>query len=242
MIQWPKKPTPPLIGQLKYYKNMTAVWTQIENLSRGIEKLYQETGEQYSEGEHEYAWYNSLYQGQRYRRAHIEIVDRRESHKIYILHATIFPHFHDPSPIWGFDAVCGPNKITGAFHDFSSAGDSTHQMIQWFTDQTSALSWNKPRELPSWARAIFSPGMIAAGNIQKGAELDSLCEFAIKSLDYYLTNVGATGHSGDYHMAQNRYCYYQKQNPHVVNSMVAMGVPREQMVKFVDEILFPELV
>lgn len=221
---------------------MTAVWNQIEQLSRGIEKLYQQTGERYSESEHEYSWYNALYRGQRYRRAHIEIVDHRESHKIYILHATIFPNYYDPGPIWGFDAVCGPNKITGAFHDFSSAGDSNHPMMQWFADQTAKLSWNKPRELPAWARAIFSPGMLAAGNIQSGPELDALCEIALTSLTYYLDNIGRVREPGDYHMAQNHYCHYQKQNPHVVNSMVAMGVPREQITKFVDEILFPELV
>lgn len=221
---------------------MTAVWTQIENLSRGIEELYKNSGERYDSGEHEYDWYNALYRGTRYRRAHLEIVDRRDSHKIYILHATIFPNYYDPSPIWGFDAVCGPNKITGAFHDFSAAGDPRHPMIQWFQGETEKFTWNKPRELPSWARAIFSSGMIAAGNIQTGQELDSICEFALKSLNYYLSNVGKVAEPGDYHMAQNRYCYYQKQNPHVVNSMVAMGVPREQIIKFIDEILFPELI
>jgi hypothetical protein len=43
-------------------------------------------------------------------------------------------------------------------------------------------------------------------------------------------------------MAQNRYCYYQKQNPQVVKSMVSMGVPEPVITKFVDEILFPETV
>lgn len=221
---------------------MTAVWTQIENLARGIEELYQNSGERYHSSEHEYDWYNALYQSSRYRRAHIEIVDHRDSHRIYILHATIFPHYWDPGPIWGFDAVCGPNKITGAFHDFSASGDNDHAMIRWFGTESSKLSWNKPRDLPPWARAIFSPGMVAAGNIQAGAELDSVCEFALSSLKYYLANIGRNTEPGDYHMAQNRYCYYQKQNPHVVNSMVAMGVPRDKIEKFVDEILFPELV
>jgi hypothetical protein len=41
-------------------------------------------------------------------------------------------------------------------------------------------------------------------------------------------------------MAQNRYCHWQKQNPHVIKSMVAMGVPESTMKQFVQEILFPE--
>jgi hypothetical protein len=85
--------------------------------------------------------------------------------------------------------------------------------------------------------------MIAAGNISDEAELDSLCNIGLHSLDYYLKNVGLTQESGaDYHMAQNRYCYYQKQNPHVINSMVSMGVDNQVMTEFVQEVLFPETI
>lgn len=220
---------------------MTAVWNKISNLAEHIEKRFKETGESYEKGQEEYSWYNGLYRNSRYRRAHIEIVDNRETHKIYILHCTIFPHFNDPSPIWGFDAVCGPNKITGAFHDFSYAGSHNHPMMQWFEKQSSALAWNKPRDLPDWAKQIFSKSMIAAGNVSEGPELEALCDIAVRSLDYYLDNVGNTQESGsDFHMAQNMYCRCQKQNPHVVNSMVAMGVEKAKINKFVEEILFPE--
>jgi hypothetical protein len=41
-------------------------------------------------------------------------------------------------------------------------------------------------------------------------------------------------------MAQNRYCRYQKQNPHVIKSMISMGIPEDKMKRFVQEILFPE--
>lgn len=221
---------------------MSVIWNKIENLAHTIEQKFKETGHSVSGHEQKYNWYNAIYTSSRYRRAHIEIVDNRETHKIYILHCTIFPHFNDPSPIWGFDAVCGPNKITGAFHDFSSAGDPNHFMMKWFTKETENYGWRKPRELPAWAKQIFSHDMIAAGNIQEGKELEDLSAIAIKSLEFYLNNVGLTQESGaDYHMAQNRYCYYQKQNPHVVNSMISMGVPKETMSSFVNEILFPEV-
>ena len=42
-------------------------------------------------------------------------------------------------------------------------------------------------------------------------------------------------------MAQNRYCHYQKQNPHVVKSMLAMGIPETEMNRFVKDVLFPEI-
>jgi len=85
--------------------------------------------------------------------------------------------------------------------------------------------------------------MIAAGNLQEETEIDQLCNIALSTLDYYVKNVGQTQESGaDYHMAQNRYCYYQKQNPQVINSMVSMGVEKTIIESFVQEVLFPETV
>jgi hypothetical protein len=223
---------------------MTAVWNKIEKLAKDIESQFEATGEAI-EGNigDDYAWHNELWASQRYRRAHIEIVDKRETHKIFILHCTIFPHFNDPSPIWGFDAVCGPNKITGAFCDFSSGGDSSHDMMKWFANETKNYGWNKPRDLPEWAKSIFSSSMVAAGNVQEGSELDDLCQLALNSLNYYLKNVGNTQQdTADYHMAQNRYCRYQKQNPHVIRSMVSMGIEESIIKRFVEQVLFPEVV
>ncbi len=221
---------------------MSIIWNKIENLAHSIEQKFKETGHSTPGHETKYNWYNAIYTNDRYRRAHIEIVDNRATHKIYILHCTIFPHFNDPSPIWGFDAVCGSNKITGAFHDFSSAGDPNHFMMKWFQQESNKLGWNKERTLPQWAKMIFSPSMVAAGNVQNEEEVDQLCNIGLTSLDYYLENVGKTQESGfDFHMAQNRYCFYQKQNPHVVSSMISMGVPKETITNFVSDVLFPEV-
>jgi len=222
---------------------MTAIWKKVEQLAVHFDETISKSADNIYNADDEYDWHNTLYSSQQYRRAHIEIVDKRDSHGIYILHTTIFPHFNDPSPIFGFDAVCGKNKITGAFHDFSHVGDPTSFMYLWFKAQVHGLEWNKPRELPEWARMIFSPSMVAAGNLQEEAEVDQLCDTAKTTLDFYLNNVGVDQQSGaDYHMAQNRYCHWQKQNPHVIRSMVSMGVDEVKMKRFVEEVLFPEIV
>lgn len=222
---------------------MTQVWNKIEDLSKQFETLFNFSGTKEPNKFQKYNWHNEIWTSLRYRRAHIEIVDKRESHGIYILHSTVFPHYNDPSPIWGFDAVCGKNKITGAFHDFSNSGDPNHEMIKWFAETVKQVAWSKPRTLPDWAKQIFSSSMVAAGNLQEEAEVDLLCHLAKVSLKYYLENVGLTQTCGaDFHMAQNRYCHYQKQNPQVVKSMVAMGVPEPTINKFVEEVLFPETV
>ena len=221
---------------------MTVVWDKISKLAADITDKFNATGEK-SNGslEEQYGWHNTLWSSNSYRRAHVEIVDFRETYKIYILHVTVFPHFNDPSPIYGFDAVCGPNKITGAFHDFSHAGDPQSFMYLWFKARVHGLEWNKPRQLPAWAQQIFSPAIVAAGNLQDESEIDQLCSTALTTLDFYLKNVGKEQQDvADYHMAQNRYCHYQKQNPHVINSMISMGVPEPKMKQFVREILFPE--
>jgi hypothetical protein len=223
---------------------MTAIWDKISKLASDIEARFNATG-QPIEGvvTTEYNWHNQLWSSPRYRRAHIQIVDNRESNKLYILHCTIFPHYNDPSPIWGFDAVCGANKISGAFLDYSHSGDPDSFMYRWFENKVSVLEWNRPRELPEWARQIFSPAMVAAGNLRDESEIDQLCDTALATLDFYLKNVGVDQQDvADYHMAQNRYCHYQKQNPHVVNSMVSMGIPEITMRKFVNDVLFPELI
>jgi hypothetical protein len=185
---------------------------------------------------------DTVFTSLKYRRAHISIVDARETKKLWLLHVTVFPHANDPSPIYGFDIVCGPNKVSGAFHDFSSAGEPNHRMMAWFADQTKMLEWNKKRELPEWAKNIFSSSMVAIGAVGS-EELIEFVDLGLKTLDYYLENVGNTQESlADYHMAQNRYCRYQKQNPHTPRVLVSLGFTEQEAKDFVEQNLFPEIV
>jgi hypothetical protein len=222
---------------------MTVVWDKVSKLAADLTEKFNSIGTVVdNDAAHQYGWHNTIWTSDRFRRAHVEIVDFRETYNIYILHCTVFPHFNDPSPIFGFDAVCGKSKITGAFHDYSNAGDPHSAMYTWFRDRVGKESWNKPRELPEWARAIFSPSMVAAGNLREEVEIDQLCNLAKETLDFYLKNVGkAQQDTADFHMAQNRYCHYQKQNPQVVRSMVAMGIEEVKIKRFVEEVLFPEI-
>jgi hypothetical protein len=220
---------------------MSKVWDRILQVAETIEQRFNETGVLLPGVADNYEWYNKIYTGLKYRKAHIEIVDKRADFKILILHCTIFPHYNDPSPIWGFDAVCGANKITGAFHDVSLGGDPDHFMLKWFADRSGELTWNKKRELPDWAKEIFSPYIIAAGNVSEDAELDTLINLAVNSLNYYLENVGKTAQNEiDYYPFQKKYNQNNKLNPHVKRSMISMGVPEEVITKFIDEVLYPE--
>lgn len=219
----------------------TKLWQRVLKVGAYFEQRLKETGTLIPEVADGYDWYNHLYTSPVYRRAHVEIVDKMQSHKILVLHCTIFPHYNDPSPIWGFDAVCGPNKITGAFHDFSDGGDSNHFMMQHFADTVKDLSWKKERELPQWAQEIFSKNIVAAGNVSDEDELENICGLAESNLDYYLNNVGKTANaSNDFYEIQRKYAANNKQNPHVARSMISMGVPEETILRFIDDVLYPE--
>lgn len=186
----------------------------------------------------DFKWENYLFEHQNFRRAHIEILDAREVKRIWVMHVTIFPHLNCPDPVFGFDVVAGENKITGAFHDFSRMGKS--DLYDWFQFRMEKFKWGKPRELPEWGKAIFSPCAVAAGNIRERAELDQLMSVAIDNMDHYLYTVGKHVDDGDYTEQYNHYCAMQKMNPHTPAMMETLGVDKNLFRKFMDDVLFPE--
>ena len=220
---------------------MSNTFEQTIAAAQQIEKRFRDTGECIEVGSTDFGLNDRVFSSMRYRRAHLCTVDARETKKLYLLHCTIMPHTNDNSPIYGFDIVCGPTKVSGAFHDFSEAGAKNHPMYEWFNAYTSELSWNRPRELPDWAKEIFSPSFVAIGAVGP-EELASFITVGLQALDYYLTHVGNTQESGaDFHMAQNRYCHYQKMNPRTPTSLQHLGFTEQQAIDFVKDSLFPEL-
>lgn len=176
-----------------------------------------------------------------YRKAHISIIDAKEKHNLWLLHVTIFPKINDDSPIYGFDIIAGPNKVSGAFHDFSSCGNQNHHMLEWFHKRTFGLEWNRPRPLPEWAQKIFSKGMVAIGAVREN-ELKKFVELGIETLSYYVNHVGPPIFSAaDYSSYQNFYCEQQRLNPHTPKVLVNLGFTVDEAQSFVNEILFPYL-
>ena len=144
---------------------MSNVWNRlIEIQDLFIDKL-NETGLEIDEPGmdrfNQPGWINKVWGSRQYRRAHIDVVDCRETKGLWMMHCCIFPHLHNPAPIYGFDVVAGKNKITGCFHDFSSAGDKNHPLIEWFGCEVEKFDWQKKRSLPDWAERIFSKNMIS---------------------------------------------------------------------------------
>lgn len=158
------------------------------------------------------------------------------------MHCCVFPHLDNPAPIFGFDVIAGKNKITGCFIDYSPAGDTNHAMIEYFGKEVSQYEWNKKRALPEWAQRIFSPHMVAAGNVSDETELNQIASLAGILVDHYIKCVGETsGTVENTRDSQNFYAQNQKQNPHTPKVMVSLGLSEEDVQLFIQECLFPEI-
>jgi len=222
------------------------VWDTLIGVQQLLEEQFDKTGtEIFETGMDRFnqpGWVNRVWTSPNYRRAHIDVVDARETKGLWMMHCCVFPHLHNPAPIYGFDVIAGKNKITGCFHDFSPAGDSEHPLIDWFAEQAQQLEWNRTRKLPEWAERIFTPCMIAAGNVSKEEELDQIFAIANKTIKHYLAAVGESNNTANNTTdAQNYYAQNQKQNPHTPRVMTSLGLSEEDVKVFIQECLFPEI-
>ena len=115
-------------------------------------------------------------------------------------------------------------------------------MIEYFAEEVSRYEWIRKRELPDWAQRIFSPHMVAAGNVKDEAELDQIAALANILVNHYLETVGETNHMiADNTFEQNFYAQNQKQNPHTPRVMTSLGLDEEDVRVFIQDCLFPEI-
>lgn len=222
------------------------VWDTLIGIQHMLEESFNRTGTEIQEPGmdrfNQPGWVNRVWTSSAYRRAHVDVVDARETKGLWMMHCCIFPHLHNPAPIYGFDVVAGRNKITGCFHDFSPAGDDEHPLIDWFAETNRGLQWNKVRKLPEWAERIFTGSMIAASNVQKEEELEQITNMVKKTTAHYLSAVAETNNTAaNTKDAQNYYAFNQKQNPHTPRVMASLGLNEEDVAVFIQECLFPDI-
>ena len=225
---------------------MSNVWDTLIKIEQYFEEQFYATGSVINEPAmarfNQPGWVNKVWVGSRYRRAHIDVVDARETKGLWMMHCCVFPHTHNPAPIFGFDVIAGKNKITGCFIDYSPTHDKFHPMIEYFGDEVGRYEWNKKRKLPDWAERIFSEHMVAAGNVSDETELKQLKSLAHILVNHYLYSVDETNNTVlDTSSYQNYYCDNQKQNPHTPKVMVSLGLSEEDVQVFIQDCLFPEI-
>jgi phycocyanobilin:ferredoxin oxidoreductase len=225
---------------------MSAVWLKLIQIKNLFENKFSETGvEVYEPGMERFnqpGWVNRVWTSGSYRRAHVDVVDARDTKGLWMMHCCIFPHIHNSGPIFGFDVIAGKNKITGCFIDYSPTTDKNHPMIEYFAEEVSRYEWIKKRELPDWAQRIFSPHMVAAGNVQEESELDQIESLAHIVINHYLETIADTNNTvPDSTFEQNYYAQNQKQNPHTPKVMTSLGLKEDDVQVFIQDCLFPEI-
>lgn len=113
-----------------------------------------------------------------------------------------------------------------------------------FESLTKDLTWKKQRELPPWAKEIFSEYIIGAGSVREGPETDQLREVTLRLLRYYvqgMDNPMFRKEGLDTREAQNKYCRNQKTNVQLHKSILAMGISEEDKNQYVENVLFEEI-
>ena len=190
-------------------------------------------------------WVNRVWRNDDVRRAHIDVVDARDSKGLWMMHVCVFPVLTNGGPIYGFDVIAGKNKMTGAFHDFSaSSGGINHPMIEGYKEAVADFIPKKQRQLPEWATNIFTDKMLAAGNVSTEEEAVAIIELANDNLRAYFDEIGEFTGTADVvatTAAQNYYCHNQQQNPHTPRTMKSLGLDEADVDKFCTDMLFPKI-
>lgn len=228
---------------------MSGVWNTLIQCKDEIIDIFEEYGNEIQEpgmshfNTSDGGWINRVWSNQHVRRAHIDVVDARESKGLWMMHVCCFPVLTNDGPIYGFDVIAGKNKITGAFHDFSPSATLDHPMIDGYKESVADFVPEKQRELPEWAQNIFTNKMLAAGNVKQD-EADQIVRIAVDNLRSYFNEISEFTGFGDTSLvtaSQNYYCHNQQQNPHTPKVMKSLGLNEDDVDRFCTDMLFPKL-
>ena len=229
---------------------VSTIWNKLIDCKDDIITIFEEHATEIQEDGLDYfnrpdsGWINRVWANDNVRRAHIDVVDARDTKGLWMMHVCIFPTLDNPAPIYGFDVIAGKNKMTGAFHDFSPSADPDHPMIQGYYESVENFIPEKPRELPEWARNIFTAKMLAAGNVKTEEEATEIIKIALSNLHAYFQEVGETKGEGAPDLVaacQNYYCENQQKNPHTPRTMKSLGLNEADVDKFCTDMLFPKI-
>ena len=228
---------------------MSVIWDRLIECKDEIINIFDASATEYDELGLSYfnndTWVNRVWRNDNVRRAHIDVVDARDSKGLWMMHVCVFPVLNNNGPIYGFDVIAGKNKMTGAFHDFSaSSGGIDHPMIVGYKESVADFIPKKQRQLPEWATNIFTDKMLAAGNVNSEEEAVAIITLAQNNLRDYFSKIGEFTGKGEYNetvAAQNYYCHNQQQNPHTPRTMKSLGLDEADVDKFCTDMLFPKI-
>ena len=90
---------------------MSVIWNKLIQCQDDILKIFDEKATEIEEkglnkfNQPENGWINRVWANDHVRRAHIDVVDARESHGLWMMHVCCFPVLTNDAPIYGFDVI-----------------------------------------------------------------------------------------------------------------------------------------
>lgn len=225
---------------------MHPLWNRLNDYANGIAQKFDNKFTEYHDHNMEDLnfkdWSDRFWCSDTVYKAHLKTINPKDGKGLWLMHVNVFPHDGIELPILGFDIVAGPKKITGSFMDYSPLHGSPHPYQDYMEIRVKDLEWNKPRELPPWAKEIFSSNMIAVGNLRDDYELDQFMKVTNDLVNHYIENLeeNAFDSNRDTLPILNKYCKNQKLNPHLHRSILAMGISEEDKDQYVNNVLFEE--
>jgi len=183
---------------------------------------------------------NKVYRSNKVDLAHISVIDMREEKKMWMMHVACFAKPNFPMPIYGFDVIVGKNKVTGCFHDMSPTLGSLLPSIAFeeFKQTVAPFIPKRERELPPWAKEIFSNHMVVAGATDEPKEIQNLCHMGRENMYSWFSEIDAkeANHFPNivqtYQLALSKYCHNQLQNTNSKNVMVSLGLEEDYVNNF----------
>lgn len=230
---------------------MSTLWNHLIQCQNDIIDIFNNYATEYQEeglgkfNNPDSGWINRTWSSPSVRRAHVDVVDARDTKGLWMMHVTVMPALHNDAPIYGFDVIAGKNKMTGAFLDFSESATNDHPMMQGFAESVADFVPVKRRELPEWAQNIFSDSMVAAGNVKTEEEAIAIIDLALHNLKAFMEEVSEFDGCGNIEIvtaSQDYYAVNQRKNPHTANVMKSLGLPEEDVEVFCRDMLFPDIV
>jgi phycocyanobilin:ferredoxin oxidoreductase len=218
------------------------MWDEFIHLEKWFHGHLDLHAERYDNGEEYEPFHtNKFYQSDKLELGHISIIDKREEKGMWMMHVAAFAKPEYAMPIFGFDVICGKKKVTGCFHDISPTAGLPAHCTKFLKLCKQQLNPTKPRELPPWAKEIFSENMIAVGQPTED-EISLIKEMAGAALGSWMGELQDKQADKQYvtahETAKAKYCENQLKNDNSRNVMVALGMD-EQYVKKFKRIQFP---
>lgn len=204
-------------------------------------RIFYKTGEEvFSPADSEFSlpgWYNFTWTSPDFfKEAHVNVIDARDTRGIWMMHCCVYPHNHNPGPIFGFDIFAGKSKVTGAFLDYSPVIPEHAFTL----NKRATIAGVERRTIPDWGVPIFSKNILALKNIQHIVGISGISYIAITALYEYLRYIKPLNNLADDVSDKHRfYCQQQKLNKNNINVLMALGLSEDQATKYINSCLFP---